>query len=131
MSGQPFLLVVDDDEDIREVLAVLLNSEGYTVAEAFDGQHALDTIRSQGKPALVLVDLRMPRMNGFEFVKALRADPPNADIPVVVISGDWRAEQGARELSVAGFLQKPLNADDVIRKVRSFHIPASSEARPA
>ncbi|PLS79555.1 MAG: response regulator, partial [Chloroflexi bacterium] len=81
------ILVVDDDSGIREALTDILEDEGYAVRSACDGQAALDLLRQQAEPpALVLLDLMMPRMNGWQFRSEQRRDPALANIPVVVIS---------------------------------------------
>lgn len=81
------VLIVDDDKDIRQSLADLLEDEGYTVARAEHGQAALEFLRAQTQaPKLILLDLNMPVMTGWEFREAQLQDPSLADIPVVVIS---------------------------------------------
>jgi CheY-like chemotaxis protein len=81
------VLVVDDDADVREGLELLLGRHGYTVATAADGASALEHLRTQPPPGLILLDLMMPLMNGIEFESTLRADPLWSRIPIVVITG--------------------------------------------
>ncbi|MBC8132351.1 MAG: response regulator [Deltaproteobacteria bacterium] len=80
------ILVVDDDFDIREVLCEILTSEGYRVVDAANGSDALSRLRGDGPPSLVLLDLRMPVMDGYEFLKRRDADPVLRGIPVIVLS---------------------------------------------
>src|SRR5476651_1166296 len=98
------ILVVDDDVPIREALTQLLTLEGYVVLTAGNGQEGLDILRSS-RPDLILLDLRMPIMDGWEFKEAKDADPTFASIPVFVFS----AQPGLRppNISADGFISKP------------------------
>lgn len=114
-DGQ-LVLVVDDDEDLREMLAIVLKAHGYRTQEAVDGVDALGQIDAGSQPALVLLDLRMPRMNGTEFLEALGARS-RTDIPVVVITGDLG---GAREALAAGArtcVRKPIDVSALLDTV--------------
>src|SRR2546423_1630776 len=103
------VLIVDDERDIAEAMAELLGYEGYAVALAHDGLHAFEQI-PKFEPDLILLDLMMPRMNGFEFLERLRKaqSPP----PVVVVS----ANQGydASDLQVAGKVAKPFRLERLL-----------------
>ena len=81
------VLVVDDDADIREGLELLLGRHGYKVLTAGDGNEALERLRTNGAPGLILLDLMMPNMNGMEFERRLEQNPAWASIPIVVITG--------------------------------------------
>ena len=109
------VLVVDDELDIRQALAEVLAFEGYEVVAAGDGQDALDKARAF-QPRLVLLDLMMPRMNGWEFRRAQKHDPAVARIPVVIISAF--APQG--ELDVAGYIEKPFDLEQLVSAVRRY-----------
>jgi two-component system, chemotaxis family, chemotaxis protein CheY len=80
------ILAVDDDVDLRESMQEILELEGYLVATASHGQHALDLLRKGEHPQLILLDLMMPVMNGAEFLVELRADPQLQDIPVLLVT---------------------------------------------
>ena len=115
-DGGQLVLVVDDDQDLREMLALVLQAHGYRTQEAVDGLDALDQIEAGTKPSLVLLDLRMPRMNGTEFLAALK-DRMRTAIPVVVITGDVG---GAREALAAGArtcVRKPIDMDALLDTV--------------
>ncbi len=73
--SSPWVLVVDDDDDIRDTMMTILDQRGYVAAGAADGLDALEQIRIHGAPGIVLLDLRMPRMSGKEFVNAVHSDP--------------------------------------------------------
>jgi CheY-like chemotaxis protein len=111
------ILVVDDDADIREVTMLLLAGEGYDVASAADGIDALAWIAANPKPELIVLDLRMPRMSGGEFLHALRQDPTCAAIPIVVLSGDVPATQSASALGAQAYLGKPVDLDTLLAVV--------------
>jgi CheY-like chemotaxis protein len=116
-AGSPVVLVVDDDEGIREVVAMLLSDEGYIVQTASNGQEALSSIHTQ-RPALVLLDLQMPVMTGWQLVEQLRAF--RLDVPVVFMSAGVRARSEAVQYSVAGYLAKPFDLDDLLGVVARF-----------
>jgi len=119
VQPQQTLLVVDDDLDIRDALQDAFELEGYSVLVAADGLEALAHLRREGsRPQLILLDLMMPRMDGFAFREALRHDLALADIPVVVASADLHLESAARALGVAGCLRKPLDLRELLSTVR-------------
>lgn len=80
------MLVVDDDEDVRDALAVVIEDEGYAVATASDGVAALEWLEKHGPPCVILLDLMMPRMDGLTFLQKLQDDPRFSRTPVAVVS---------------------------------------------
>jgi CheY-like chemotaxis protein len=109
-----WILVVDDDRDIRDVVVLLLGLEGYEVVGACDGLDALGQIRERGRPGAVLLDLRMPRMSGADFVRALRRDPALAATPIIVVSGDTTATDVAASIGAMKCLIKPLGLAELL-----------------
>ena len=107
------VLVVDDESDIREAVAEVLADEGYVVHGAGDGAEALRKARAV-HPNIVLLDLMMPGMNGWEFRAAQKGDPELSDIPVVVLSALGRVAG----MDAAGFIQKPFDLDELLDAVR-------------
>jgi two-component system, chemotaxis family, chemotaxis protein CheY len=107
--GQREILVVDDDDSIREALSELLGAEGYHVVSASNGQEAVDLLQSGAVPSLIIIDLVMPVMDGREFCGALLQDPELAGIPVVLISADMRLTERIGELETAAIMTKPIN----------------------
>jgi CheY-like chemotaxis protein len=105
------ILIVEDDPDIREVTADVLREAGATVVKAADGADALTKLDKLGAPALILLDLVMPRMDGFEFLKRLQAHPHAADFPVVVMTA--RSDPVAAP-GVLGVLRKPFDVDRLV-----------------
>lgn len=108
MSDRGAVMVVDDDDDIRETIALLLRGEGYATLESRSGRDALERLKAGGEVAVILLDLRMPDMSGPEVVKALKGDPALASIPVVVMSGDNAARAIASGLGADACLLKPI-----------------------
>lgn len=115
------ILVVEDDKTMRELLGRHLALAGYSVRTAADGLEAGRAILDR-TPALIIADVYMPNMNGFELVSAIREDPAHKDIPVIflTIDGD-SAERGAR-LGAVEYLSKPILLDKLLRKVEK-HLP--------
>jgi CheY-like chemotaxis protein len=100
------------------MLALLLETEGYAVQSAANGREALAHLRGRARPDLILLDLMMPVMSGWEFREAQKADPALADIPVVIVSAASEVGQKAVALQAAGYLQKPVDADHLLVLVR-------------
>jgi DNA-binding response OmpR family regulator len=114
MSHKPSVVVVDDDDDLREVLAELLEAEGYDVHTAPDGGEALNLLVDlEEPPALVLLDWRMPEMSGRELLGALRSERTWSRTLVAIVSG--AKPEG---ISGAEYLPKPLNPEDVLALAR-------------
>jgi two-component system chemotaxis response regulator CheY len=110
--SQPLILVVEDDDAIRELLAELLEGEGYSVTSARHGQDALARLAALDRlPSLILLDLMMPVMNGEQFLQALREQLPQARaVPVYLLT----AARGEISVPVTGRLNKPVDIDDVL-----------------
>lgn len=119
-SSDSQVLIVDDDDGLRAVIELVLEAEGYGVVSAMDGAQALGWLRRGVRPCLILLDLMMPGMNGWEFREAQRQDPALAEIPVVVLSGDGNLIEKAADLSVHGLLKKPVEIDVLIDTVARF-----------
>ncbi len=120
MSEAHWILVVDDDDDVREMLVLVLGLEGYRVQGARDGLDALERISARGLPDLVLLDLRMPRLSGPDFARALRGDPATASIAIVVLSGDARAQDTATAIEAIGCLRKPVDLAELTQVIARF-----------
>jgi CheY-like chemotaxis protein len=120
MLSDATVLIVDDDEDIRETVAIALEAAGHRVASACDGIDALLWIGANGPPALILLDVMMPRMDGEQLVRALREDPALAAIPVVIMSGHASCHEKARQLTARACLVKPMDLEELEGLVARF-----------
>lgn len=109
------ILVVEDDADIREDLADLLRDYGYRVATAGNGAEALEYLRSQRRPCVILLDLMMPVMNGWEFRRRMLADRELAELPVVLLSGAADVHEQAATLNASEVVTKPIQLDRLYR----------------
>jgi CheY-like chemotaxis protein len=124
------VLVVEDDQDLREIITMTLEVRGHHVVAVSDGGEALAWLRAQGPspmPCVVLLDLMMPGMNGFELSATMHADPTLTTIPVVIITGaPLLAKQRASEL-YGEVLSKPIELAALVSTVRRFcPAPAAS-----
>ena len=119
-SERPRVLVVDADPAIRLICTTWLTLDGYEVLEAANGQDALD-LAFTAKPAVVLLDLSMPVLDGFGLAAALRADERTRELPLVVITGETgpRVTRRVFEMGAAGFFTKPFDPGAVAAFVRS------------
>jgi CheY-like chemotaxis protein len=119
------VLIVEDDPDVREMLAVLLVAEGFHAVSAEDGLEALHLLRALRHrapqvPCLILLDLMMPRLSGNEFRRAQLGDPTVAAVPVAVMSGAVDVEQRAQALGAVATLSKPINCELLLKIVRRY-----------
>jgi CheY-like chemotaxis protein len=115
------VLVVDDEPDVRAMFIEVLEDEGYRVLGAANGREALAQLRAADpRPQLILLDLMMPVMNGWEFRTEQLADPQLAEIPVVVISADGSTRQKAEGIGAHGYIRKPIQLDVLFALVARF-----------
>lgn len=112
------ILVVEDNDDVREMMAVTLQLEGHQVSTAVNGRDALHQLHHGDKPCLILLDLMMPVMNGWEFSQELEHDPDLRDVPVVVVSA--ATGEIVRNTPAAAFLPKPIDMDKLLDVVCDF-----------
>ena len=115
----PLILVVDDYQDAREMYAEYLQYSGFRVAEAKNGNEAVAQARSL-KPDLILMDLSLPGMDGWEATRVLKADEETRRIPIVALTGHALAgaSEGARKAGCDSFVTKPCLPDDLVVEVR-------------
>jgi CheY-like chemotaxis protein len=125
VSEKRFVLVVDDDPDIRESLETVLGIHGHPVETASDGNQAIARLRREAAhPCLILLDLMMPGMNGFEFRAELDADPNLSEIPVVIITGAGVQVDANSNTLRAEVLRKPFDLRALLDAVERFCPPA-------
>ena len=114
------VLIVEDDRHIIESLTFVLERDGCTVESALDGESALQRLRAGARPDLVILDVMLPRLNGFEVLKTIRADPALRGLPVIVLTakGQQQDRRMAEEIGVEGFMTKPFANTDIVEAVR-------------
>lgn len=119
------MLVVEDDYGTREALVGLAEVVGLRVIDVLNGREALTRLRAGLRPCLILLDMAMPDMDGFEFRRRQLADPILAAIPVAVVSGGGSAvEADARKLGLTLFLRKPIDPERLMRLFADCAVPA-------
>ncbi len=113
----PTVLVVDDDQDHGRALAKIFERAGYRVGTAGDGQEAL-RILTERPFDLVITDLRMPRMNGLDLLRNIRAMSPQVPVLIVTAFGEWTTYIEAMECGCVDYLSKPVRRDDILMAAR-------------
>jgi len=130
VGGVGRVLVVDDDDVIRQLITVNLELEGFDVVTAVDGQDALEKVKD-ADVQVVTLDVMMPRVDGWEAATRLRADPETAHVKIVLLSA--RAQeadlQRGEKIGVDAYLTKPFDPDELIETVR--RLVAAADAEPA
>ncbi|MET0594658.1 MAG: response regulator [Polyangiaceae bacterium] len=123
MTSPGNILIVEDDDDIREALTQILELEGYVVREAVNGREALELTAKGPTPDLILLDLMMPVMDGWQFRAEQLKDPVLSKVPVVVISADAGVHEKVTTFGAAAVLPKPISLDRLLRAVESLCPP--------
>jgi len=124
------ILVVDDDDDIRALVCLVLESEGYRSIPAKDGLDALRILDDGPVPSLILLDIMMPRMDGEAFLAAVKASSQLARIPVVIMSGHDKVREKSQTLRVQGYLVKPVDLKALLDAVQQFGSLTAPTAAP-
>jgi len=127
------VLVVEDDRDLRDAVAEILEEEGFAVAGAADGREALDALRGAGAAefCLVLLDMRMPVMTGIEFRREQLRDPRIAEVPVVAFTADARDRGEPALLGITSFISKPVDVERLLEVVSQFCARENRASLPA
>lgn len=123
MDRQPYILIVDDDPDILEGITMILGSRPYRLATARDGVKCMEMIHEE-KPDLLILDLLMPRMDGWGVIREVRCEPRYADVPILVLTTvvedasrrRYELETGMT-MDVQDYVQKPARPDDLLGRV--------------
>jgi CheY-like chemotaxis protein len=120
-AKEPEILLVDDDHVLRESTAEALEAAGFVVVRASNGADALGHLRTSGLPALILLDLMMPGMNGWELWEVLRSDPVLSVIPIVALTSTATMDRESLHLiDVDDWVAKPSDIDQILAAVRPF-----------
>lgn len=121
-TGSGYLLIVEDDPDILKLLQTTLTFRGYRVVTARNGREGLDLVHAD-RPAIVIADIMMPKLDGFGLVHRLRLDPQTCDIPVVFITATYVAPEDkefALNIGATRFLQKPVDLDAFLKTIQEL-----------
>lgn len=128
MLSEKVILIVDDDLTMLDMYVERIKAEGAIVVTARNGQEALDQIR-ENKPAMILLDVMMPKLNGLEVLKQLRSDPETSELPVVLLTAlaDDKTRRQGMDLGAADYIVKSETLPiDVIEKIRKVIAPSDS-----
>ncbi len=121
-TDQGYLLIVEDDPDILRLLETTLTFNGYRVLTARNGQEGLEILQ-QERPAIVIADIMMPRLDGFGLVNRIRIHPETREIPVVLVTATYVAEEDkefAQSIGATRFIQKPINLEAFLGTIREL-----------
>lgn len=131
MSEKPLVLLVEDNADNRVIYSTILRHVGHAVAEASTGDEGVRLAREL-KPALILMDVAMPGISGWEATRLIKADPETAHIPVVALTAHAMAEdrRTAEEVGCDGYLAKPIEPRRVVEEVARLLAPTSATPAP-
>ncbi len=115
------ILIVDDRSEVVELVKVTLEGEGYQSIDASDGSEALEKIRLE-KPDLILLDIVMPKMDGFEVLSEVRKDPKTKDIPIIMLSakGQKLDQEKGKELGATGYIIKPFSPSALLKRIEEI-----------
>ncbi len=115
------ILIADDRSEVVELVKVTLEGEGYRTIDASDGSEALEKIRLE-KPDLILLDIVMPKMDGFEVLSEIRKDPKTKDIPIIMLTakGQKSDQEKGKELGATGYIIKPFSPSILLRRIEEI-----------
>ncbi len=115
------ILIADDRSEVVELVKVTLEGKGYQSIDASDGREALEKIKRE-KPDLVLLDIVMPKMDGFEVLSKLRKDPKTKDIPIIMLTakGQKLDQEKGKELGATGYIIKPFSPSALLKRIEEI-----------
>ena len=115
------ILIADDRSEVVELVKVTLEGEGYQSIDASDGREALEKIRLE-KPDLILLDIIMPKMDGFEVLSEVRKDPKTKDIPIIMLSakGQKLDQEKGKEFGATGYIIKPFSPSILLKRIEEI-----------
>jgi CheY-like chemotaxis protein len=114
------ILIVEDDLDLRQDLAFLIENQGHEVTTAANGREALEKLAANGRPCMILLDLMMPVMDGWQLRSELLKDPKLRDVPVVLLSGIADIQDEVRSLKAEDYVTKPIDLEKLYRLVAQY-----------
>lgn len=118
-TNQKLILIIEDDTEILSSLKIFLELEGYKVLTAQNGLEAMNILKTSGIPNLILLDMKMPIMNGWEFASEFQGKHDRMS-PIVVMTAASDAEQRAKDIHATGWVSKPFDLDVLLEKVKKY-----------
>lgn len=114
------VLVADDEDDVRDLVVYRLSRSGYDVVEALDGEEAF-RLATEQTPDLIVLDVMMPRIDGYELTRRLRAEPATSRVPVILLTARTQENDVSQgfEAGADDYLKKPFNPDELVARVRA------------
>jgi CheY-like chemotaxis protein len=131
MQDRHVVLVVDDEPAVRQMFEDILSGEGSEVVSAVDGRAALDLLNDGTQPCVILLDLMMPRMNGWQFAEELHADPALRELPLAVVAANPRFKPDAERLGARRWLGKPIDIDELLATVDDLCLAGHPAREPS
>jgi CheY-like chemotaxis protein len=131
MQDRHIVLVVDDEPAVRQMFEDILSGEGSEVVSAVDGRAALDLLNDGTQPCVILLDLMMPRMNGWQFAEELHADPALRELPLAVVAANPRFKPDAERLGARRWLGKPIDIDELLATVDDLCLAGHPAREPS
>ena len=127
---KPVILLIEDNEANRYLATFLLEARGYEVVHAGDGKRGI-ALAAQSKPALILLDIQLPEMDGYAVARALKADPLLAPIPIVAVTSYAMANDRAAALAAGcqGYIEKPIDPGTFVSTMERYLPPAAGEEK--
>lgn len=121
MMVQKTILIVDDEKDLVDLMAVMLETQGFVVMKAFSGEEAITKLEEQ-KPDIILLDIMMPQMSGYEFCQKIKGDDRHKSIPVILVTAKVQSEDQKRgkEAGADGFITKPYEYSQLIQEIQKL-----------
>lgn len=116
------ILIIEDEKDLRYFLSLALKAEGFEIIEAFDAEEGLEKLKTE-RPDLILLDIYLPRMSGFEFLTKIKKDSKLKDIPVIILSNlgqQEEIEEGLKRGAVDYMVKANYTLDEIVKKVKDF-----------
>ena len=129
-SSGGYILVGEDDPDLRILHAEVLQDAGHAVLSAEDGIEALEVIERHGAPVVLVLDLRMPRMNGWDLAERVRANPELRGTSIVVVAAHYQIREEANAIGAQAWLHKPVSIDDLASVVGRCYADALGSVAP-
>ncbi len=119
--SKKIILVIDDERDLVDLLAMRLEIDGFTIMKAFNGKEALSKLKEK-KPDIILLDIMMPEMNGYEVCQEIKNDSQYKNIPVIILTAKVRKEdqERGRQVGSDDFIAKPYEYSELIEKIQKF-----------